>query len=122
MKTVWEQSHGGSNPSSSAIAKGLKLKGFEPLIIFNSGEFYLQFWGIPFYKKQTQEMLAEEVGVGLRHIMAIGNEGSYPSYEVLYKLIRELHIPVDLIFYPEKQANDLQTNEQNKASFSFVLL
>ena len=62
-------------------------------------------------KGLTQEMLAEKVGVGLRHIMAIENEGSYPSYEVLYKLIRELHISADLIFYPEKQASDLQVEE-----------
>ena len=62
-------------------------------------------------KGLTQEILAEKVGVGLRHIMAIENEGSYPSYEVLYKLIRELYIPADLIFYPEKQLNDLQAEE-----------
>jgi len=62
-------------------------------------------------KGLTQEILAEKVGVGLRHIMAIENEGSYPSYEVLYKLIRELHIPADLIFYPEKALKDLQAEE-----------
>ena len=50
----------------------------------------------------TQEALAEKVGVGARHIMAIENEGSYPSYEVLYQIIRELNIPPDRIFYPEK--------------------
>ena len=59
----------------------------------------------------TQETLAEKVGVGLRHIMAIENEGNYPSYEVLYKLIRELHIPADSIFYPEKLLSDQQAEE-----------
>ena len=54
----------------------------------------------------TQETLAEKVGVGLRHIMGIENEGNYPSYEVLYKLIRELHIPADDIFYPERASGD----------------
>ena len=53
-------------------------------------------------KGLTQEILAEKVGVGLRHIMGIENEGSFPSYEVLYNLIRELNIPADSIFYPEK--------------------
>ena len=62
-------------------------------------------------KGLTQETLAEKVGVGPRHIMAIENEGSYPSYEVLYNLIRELHIPADSIFYPEKAGKDLQTEE-----------
>jgi transcriptional regulator with XRE-family HTH domain len=56
-------------------------------------------------KGLTQEALAEIAGVGLRHIMSIENEGRYPSYEVLYKLIRELNIPADTIFYPEKQHN-----------------
>ena len=52
-------------------------------------------------KGLKQDELAEKVGVGPRHMMAIENEGSSPSYEVLYKLIRELCIPADSIFYPE---------------------
>ena len=59
-------------------------------------------------KGLTQDVLAEKVGIGLRHIMGIENEGSYPSYEVLYKLIRELHIPADLIFYSEMATSDSQ--------------
>jgi transcriptional regulator with XRE-family HTH domain len=62
-------------------------------------------------KGLTQEKLAEKVGVGLRHIMAIENEGSYPSYEVLYEMIRELHIPADTIFYPEKLSQDASADE-----------
>ncbi len=54
----------------------------------------------------TQDALAEKVGVGLRHIMGIENEGKFPSYSVLYKLIRELNIPADSIFYPEKNPAD----------------
>ena len=53
-------------------------------------------------KGWTQDVLAEKAGVGIRHIMGIENEGSSPSYEVLYKVIRELQIPADSIFYPEK--------------------
>jgi transcriptional regulator with XRE-family HTH domain len=62
-------------------------------------------------KGLTQEMLAEKAGVGLRHIMGIENEGSHPSYEVLYKLIRELHIPTDSIFYPERFSDGSQIEE-----------
>jgi len=62
-------------------------------------------------KGLTQEVLAEKVGVGLRHIMGIENEGNLPSYEVLYALIRVLHIPADLIFYPEKQSKDPQIED-----------
>ena len=54
----------------------------------------------------TQDALAEKAGIGLRHIMSIENEGSSPSYEVLYKLIRELHIPADSIFYPERASGN----------------
>jgi len=53
-------------------------------------------------KGWTQDALAEAVGVGVRHIMGIENEGNAPSYEVLYKIIRQLNISADSIFYPEK--------------------
>ena len=53
-------------------------------------------------KGLTQEALAETCGVGSRHIMGIENEGSYPGFELLSKLIRELNISVNSIFYPEK--------------------
>ena len=49
----------------------------------------------------TQEVLSEKVGIGTRHLMSVENECGTPSYDVLYKLIRELHIPTDTIFYPE---------------------
>ena len=62
-------------------------------------------------KGLTQDALAEIAGVGLRHIMGIENEGNYPSYEVLYKLIRELHIPADSIFYPERVSDGSQIDE-----------
>ena len=57
-------------------------------------------------KELKQEDLAEKAGVGLRHIQSIENEGGFPSYEVLYKLIRELNIKADEIFYPELYAGD----------------
>lgn len=56
--------------------------------------------------KLTKEVLAEKVGVSVRYIYRIENEGKKPSFEVLYKLIRELSIPPELIFYPEKPLKD----------------
>ena len=50
----------------------------------------------------TIEALAIKVGITERYLYRIENEGKKPSYEVLYKLIRELSISSDLIFYPEK--------------------
>ena len=40
----------------------------------------------------TVEDLAAKVGVGERFIYRIENEGKKPSYDILYKLIRELSI------------------------------
>lgn len=50
----------------------------------------------------TVEALAEKVGITERYLYRIENEDKKPSYDVLYKLIRELSISPDLIFYPEK--------------------
>ena len=50
----------------------------------------------------TMESLAAKIGVTERHLYRIENEGQKPSYDVLYKLIRELSIDPDRIFYPEK--------------------
>lgn len=54
----------------------------------------------------TIEALAVKVGITERYLYRIENEGKKPSYEVLYKLIRELSISSDLIFYPEKPSID----------------
>jgi len=53
-------------------------------------------------KRFTQEQLAEQVGIGTRHLMAIENEGKTPSFDVLYRLIHALDISADRIFRPEK--------------------
>ena len=54
----------------------------------------------------TVEELANRVGISERFIYRIENEGKKPSYEILYKLIRELAIVPDQIFFPEKQVED----------------
>ena len=51
----------------------------------------------------TVEALANKIGVTERFIYRIENEGTKPSYDILYKLIRELSIVPDQIFFPEKQ-------------------
>lgn len=57
----------------------------------------------------TVESLANKVGVTERFIYRIENEGKKPSYDILYKLIRELSILPDQIFFPEKQIEDSET-------------
>ena len=54
----------------------------------------------------TQEKLAEKAGIGLRHMMGIENEGSNPSFQVLYAIVRELRIPGDRVFYPDTDPDD----------------
>ena len=54
----------------------------------------------------TIEALAEKAGITVRYLYRIENEGKKPSFDVLYKLIRELSISADSIFYPEKPSKD----------------
>ena len=54
----------------------------------------------------TMEALAEKVGKTERYLYRIENEGKKPSFDVLYKIIRELSISPELIFYPEKASDD----------------
>ena len=54
----------------------------------------------------TIEALANKLEITERYLYRIENEGKKPSFEILYKLIRELSISPDLIFYPEKPTKD----------------
>ncbi len=56
----------------------------------------------------TIEALAERVDVTDRYLYRIENEGQKPSYDVLRKLIRELSIDPNLIFFPEKPVRDAE--------------
>lgn len=49
----------------------------------------------------TQTALAEKIDVSLRTVIAIETGKRNPTFEVLYKIIRELSIPADLIFRPD---------------------
>lgn len=59
----------------------------------------------------TQDNLAEQAGVTTRYIMAIENENKYPSMQVLFRMIRILKIPADIIFYPETQHTDKEKEQ-----------
>ena len=49
----------------------------------------------------TQTVLADKIDVSLRTVIAIENGKRNPTFEVLYKIVRELTIPADLIFRPD---------------------
>ncbi len=56
--------------------------------------------------KITMEELASRLDITERYLYRIENEGKKPSFDVLYKLIRELAISPDSIFYPEKSSTE----------------
>ena len=53
----------------------------------------------------TRDQLSERVGISHRYLTAIENEERRPSYEVLSRLLRNLGLSADSIFYPEKEAD-----------------
>ena len=57
-------------------------------------------------KGLTREQLAEIINITPHYLMSIENENKKPSYDVLFRLIRELSIPADTIFYPESQQSN----------------
>ena len=58
----------------------------------------------------TVEALAERIGVSERYIYRLENNGKTPGYAVLCRLIRELAISPDLLFYPEKVTQDSEVD------------
>lgn len=56
----------------------------------------------------TQQELADQSGVGLRHIQNIENGTVNPSYECLAYLIKRLGISANLLFYPESSSQDTE--------------
>ena len=54
----------------------------------------------------TVEELTARVGISERYLYRIENEGKVPKFEVLKKLVRELAIDANSIFYPEKPSKD----------------
>ncbi len=60
-------------------------------------------------KGLTRERFAEVIKITPRYLMSIENEHKKPSFNVLYKLVRELGISADIIFYPEMTSNNADT-------------
>jgi transcriptional regulator with XRE-family HTH domain len=54
-------------------------------------------------KGLTQSQLADTLEITTRYLKAIENSGSKPSYGLLVRIVRELEIPSDAIFYPEHE-------------------
>lgn len=59
----------------------------------------------------TMEVLAGKIDVTERYLYQIKNENKNPSFDVLYRLIRELNISSEEIFYPEKPSKDSEIED-----------
>ncbi|MEG1798535.1 MAG: helix-turn-helix transcriptional regulator [Clostridium sp.] len=59
----------------------------------------------------TMEALADKIGITERYLYRIENENKKPSFDVLQKLIRELAISADSIFYPDKPCKDTEVED-----------
>ena len=59
----------------------------------------------------TVEELTDRVGITERYLYRIENEGKVPTFEVLKKIVRELAIDGNLIFYPEKPVKDSEVED-----------
>ncbi|RJR13031.1 XRE family transcriptional regulator [Candidatus Parcubacteria bacterium] len=62
-------------------------------------------------KGLTREQLAEIINISPRYLMSIENENKKPSLDVLFRLVRELGISADTIFYPENQHVDTKVEQ-----------
>ena len=54
----------------------------------------------------TVEELTDRVGITDRYLYRIENEGKVPKFDVLKKLVLELSVDANSIFYPEKPSKD----------------
>ena len=54
-------------------------------------------------KHITQKQLAERLSITPHYLMSIENKQQIPSGELLFRIVRELNISADTIFYPEQK-------------------
>lgn len=54
----------------------------------------------------TQQAIADQTGVGLRHYQNIEKGLINPSYEILFTIIQRLALSADVLFYPEISHQD----------------
>lgn len=65
-------------------------------------------------KGLTREQLAEILNITPRYLMSIENENKKPSYNLLFRLVRELGISADTIFYPELEGKSSEIARLSK--------
>ena len=63
----------------------------------------------------TQAVLSKTAGVALRTIIDLEKDKHLPKFEVLYRIVRILDIPTDLIFRPDKAEYTLEQEQLMRA-------
>lgn len=53
-------------------------------------------------QRMSQDALAVRVGACKRTICGLENSKANPKFEIVYELVRELKIPLEPLFYPER--------------------
>ena len=67
----------------------------------------------------TVEELTDRVGITEQYFLyRIENKGKVPTFEVLKKIVRELAIDGNLIFYPEKPVKDSEVEDLVRMLYS----
>lgn len=66
----------------------------------------------------TQGELARKFNVSIGYIKMLENSHRKPKYEFLIKIIRELNIQPDSIFYPEKTSEDSRIEDLIRMLYS----
>ena len=66
----------------------------------------------------TVEELTTRIGISERYLYRIENEGKVPKFEVLKKLVRELAIDANAIFYAEKPSKDSEVEDLVRTLYS----
>ena len=54
-------------------------------------------------KHLTQKQLAKRLSITPHYLMSIENKQQIPSCDLLFRIIRELEILADTVFYPEQK-------------------
>jgi len=58
-------------------------------------------------KNLTQKQLAKRLSITPHYLMSIENKKKIPSCNLLFRIIRELEVSADTIFYPEYTHDDV---------------
>ena len=60
----------------------------------------------------TREQIISELGISVRHLTAVENEGQFPSFKLFIKLITMFDVPIDQYIFPETELEKSSIRKQ----------